>query len=388
MNKVISILSLFYLSVLSLDAQSVYDVFTYKEPPGYAKADGNGYISYTKTNNSKGSYCVLSLYSYVKNSNIPVEVFKKDWKELIATPYSIKNDPVIETMPDISGWKALKASSAFVFNGSTATATLFCFVKEGMAADIVALTNGNEYKTDINVLISGLKLGVNLNPSANNLAVNNQVVNSASGSIAGIWLYYGLDGSTQMSWQEMVFFSDGSSIDLIPRKGLYNYSTKNEKNSYAHIGKYNFSNGKGTNQLTPAYKEILNLIKPGQLKIDSRLYTKSVEINGQKFSGNYTSYANPSDPQLQSLPNGQKPVIHFYQDGKFKDEGLFATFLQSFGEYNDAAGSGTYELKDYSIILKYSDGRTRQEAFYTVFANNIESADRIFIAKGELHKMK
>ncbi|MFN8256547.1 MAG: hypothetical protein U0W24_12700 [Bacteroidales bacterium] len=387
MKKLLSFLAGFCLPVLSLSAQSVYDVFTYKEPAGYTKNETKVYRSYTKTDNSKGTYCVISLYSAAQNDNVPAEAFKKEWKEIVATPYSIKTDPVAETMSENNGWKAFKASSTFNFSGSVCSVSFYSFLKDGKAADIVVLTNGTEYKGDISALLASLKVGTNHNPSVNTTN-NNQPVNSEPGSITGIWLYYGLDYNTQMSWQEMVFFGDGSSIDLIPRNGLFNYSLKNEKNSFAHIGTYSFSNGKGFNQLTPAIKETMTMIKPGELKIESRIYNKSVLINGQKFNGTYTSYADPDDPHLQTLPYGQKPVIHFHADGRFEDEGLFATFLQSYGKYNDAAGNGTYELKNYSVVLKYSDGRTRQEAFYTVFANNLESANIIFISKGKLNKMK
>jgi len=43
------------------------------------------------------------------------------------------------------------------------------------------------------------------------------------------------------------------------------------------------------------------------------------------------------------------------------DDGLFATFLKSGGD--DRPGSGRYELKDFTLILRYDDGRVRQEAF-------------------------
>jgi hypothetical protein len=391
MKKKLALLVAVCVQITNIAAQSTYDVYTYNEPAGYTKAVGNGYISYTKTNNQKGSYCVISLYAAVKNTQPLQAAFNEEWKTLVVNVLAVKNNAAINKVKAINGWEGLSGSTDFDFNGGKGAALLFCYAKDEKVASILIISNSNEYESGISALLEKIKLPATESPAKktpeNPVPIN--VSNTVStNSIEGIWLYYGLDFNTQMSWQEMVFFKDGTSLDIIPRSGLYNYSVNQEQNQFAHIGKYSFKNGKGYNQLTPSYKEVLSMIKPGQLKIDSRLYTKSVVIDGQGIAGSFTSYANPSDPTLQTLPYGQKPVIHFYKDGKFTDEGLFATFLQTYGAKNDEAGSGTYELKDYSILLKYNDGRTRQEAFYTVFADNLESATRIFLGKGQLNKMK
>jgi hypothetical protein len=217
--------------------------------------------------------------------------------------------------------------------------------------------------------------------------------------IAGVWVSYNKPDLIQnLQWNWFVFFNNGKSLQNLPNGGFYNLSkgsyydeTKNTP-EYWPVGSYTFTNGTGKNKKNAevSYQETLKLTKPNQLSINSTSYFKCVNINGQKLNGSFTSYANPNDPQLKTLPYGEKPVITFTNNGKFNDEGFFNTYLFD-GATNPAAakpGNGTYELKDYSIILKYDDGRIRQEAFTIPFSNTANDAIIIFISRAQINKIK
>ncbi len=67
------------------------------------------------------------------------------------------------------------------------------------------------------------------------------------------------------------------------------------------------------------------------------------------------------------------------------DEGLFAVFLTSGGD--DRPGSGRYELRDFTVILRYDDGRVRHEGFTGFMgADPARMDDRIFIRRAPLQK--
>jgi hypothetical protein len=228
----------------------------------------------------------------------------------------------------------------------------------------------------------------------------NNSFNLLNGSgITGVWVSYNKPDLTKnLQWNWFVFFNNGKSLQNLPNGGFFNlpngsyYDVAKNTPEYWPVGNYTFTNGSGKNKKNEdvSYQETLSLIKPNQLNINSSGYFKCININGQKLNGSFTSYANPNDPQLKTLPNGEKPVMTFTKDGKFKDEGLFNTYLFD-GGINPAAakaGEGTYELKDYSIILKYNDGRVRQEAFTIPFSNNTNDATIIFISRAQINKMK
>jgi hypothetical protein len=80
------------------------------------------------------------------------------------------------------------------------------------------------------------------------------------------------------------------------------------------------------------------------------------DVDYVKFSGTY----------VMDEWNGKIPAITFTPDGKFTDKGAIRVLYH---EYVDclnpalAPGSGTYELKNHSMIFQYSDGRKIKIAF-------------------------
>jgi hypothetical protein len=231
------------------------------------------------------------------------------------------------------------------------------------------------------------------NKNNNNVSVSNvTAANEAGSGITGVWINYENinRGFANLSWNWKIFFANGKSIQAIPSEGLYNYTVNVEKN--LKVGTYQFANGSGTNYKYPEQKspDKMKLVKPNQLEIDGVVYLKCKAVNGQKLNGSFTSFANPHDTDLENQPIGEKHRITFTNDGKFIDEGIHTFFLQCYcgkDKAYDAAGSGTYELKDFSIILTYNDGRVKQEAFSIPFGNTTTDATIIFLRRGQLNKI-
>jgi hypothetical protein len=109
-------------------------------------------------------------------------------------------------------------------------------------------------------------------------------------------------------------------------------------------------------------------------------------VNNYKLSRSYTSYSDPSELATYFGPGKDRPVIQFKPDGKFIDEGLFA--IHDSLVYWDPAltkpGKGTYELKDYTLILNYDDSRKKVQSSFTFkYGPDIKDAsDSIIIFSG------
>jgi hypothetical protein len=408
-TKFISCIS-FCLSVLVAKSQTTYDVFTYTEPKGYKKETKTGFTSYTKSDAKTGTYCIISLYAQSPSSGDLAKDFDNDWKELVATSLGVTAAPEKDNGDEITGWKTYSGGANFDFGGGTSMALLTTAKKDNANVAILIVTNSQSFlTTDVDAFFAKLKLGkpkvqvTNTNQNANTSqpAVTNtsSTFNLLNGSgIAGVWVIYSKPGITQnLQWNWFVFFNNGKSLQNMPSGGFYNlpkgsyYNVSRNTPEYWPVGTYSFANGIGKNKKRDevSYQETLQLIKPNQLSINGTNYFKCVNVNGLKLNGSFTSYANPNDPQLNTLPYGEKPKITFYTDGKFKDEGLFNTYLFDGATNPNAAkpGNGTYELRDYSIILKYDDGRVRQEAFTIPFSNNPIDATIIFISRSQINKI-
>jgi hypothetical protein len=215
--------------------------------------------------------------------------------------------------------------------------------------------------------------------------------------IEGLWLGSNWDSGSQ-SWRYVTFYEDGTFRFTLPRDGLSGFDKAQDKrnNQGRNIwGTYTFNGNKGTWKYDAANAQStadITLEPDGGLNLGtaySKFY-RCYSVDGYRFDGAYTSYGNPSDPFLREP--GTKPVIRFNSDGTFVDDGLFSmvSYLSiDESERQLAPGNGTYELKNYTLILRYSDNRTRQTSFtFSIGPNSKDASGYVLICDGfQLWKM-
>jgi hypothetical protein len=161
-----------------------------------------------------------------------------------------------------------------------------------------------------------------------------------------------------------IFLSNGQAYfgPKFPSEGLYGLDTRIPPELHQRDwGTYTFSNGRGV--LKMLYADIPLRMEGDKLIItpnqtDHRFF-KVNPVDGATFNGTY----------VLSEVNGKIPSITFTSDGRFTDNGAIKVLYH---EYIDClnpalvAGSGTYEVKDYSVLFTYSDGRKIKIAFLGV----------------------
>jgi hypothetical protein len=194
--------------------------------------------------------------------------------------------------------------------------------------------------------------------------------------ITGLWQGIGLsvgmvkpgaDLGAELKGKQAIFFSNGQAYfgSRFPVEGLDELNTwiRPELNR-RDWGAYTFSNGKGVLKLPygdiPLRMENNNLVITANQTDHS--FIKMNSVDGARFDGMYAF----SSKNFLGEETGKTPVISFTADGKFTDDGAISIMYH---EYNDCLnvakdpGSGTYEVKNYSIIFNYTDGRKIKIAF-------------------------
>ena len=158
-----------------------------------------------------------------------------------------------------------------------------------------------------------------------------------------------------------IFLSNGQAYfgPKFPTDGLNGLDSRIPPELYRRDwGTYTFSNGRGV--LKMPYADIPMRMEGNTFIItanqtDHKFY-QLPSVDGARFNGTY----------VMSEAFGKIPVITFTADGRFTDNGAIRILYH---EYNDCInpgltpGSGTYEVKDYSIIFNYTDGRKIKIAF-------------------------
>ena len=171
----------------------------------------------------------------------------------------------------------------------------------------------------------------------------------------------------ELKGTDAIFFSNGQAYfgTKFPIEGLDELNTWIEAElTRRNWGTYTFSNGKGV--LKMPYGDIPLRMEKGNLII-KKTNTENAFINipavdGAKFNGTYAF----SSKDFTGQETGKTPTISFTADGKFTDNGAVSIIYH---EYVDCLnptkvpGSGTYEVKNHSVIFNYTDGRKIKIAF-------------------------
>ncbi|MFT3695845.1 MAG: hypothetical protein QM831_22105 [Kofleriaceae bacterium] len=92
-----------------------------------------------------------------------------------------------------------------------------------------------------------------------------------------------------------------------------------------------------------------------ELQIGKTKLRRASDVTGATLEGNYTYLSDPEDPLLAGP--GCQQLVTFSAAGKFVNRGGFARTCPAAESDPGRPGSGTYEIRDFSLILHYDDGR-------------------------------
>jgi len=216
-------------------------------------------------------------------------------------------------------------------------------------------------------------------------------------SLAGVWMglqsIWTTTGVYTPQIRFMILFEDGTFYYTMPLEGLNDFDrvkSRNDKDEKEYWGTYTFNGASGTWKRAAYDPRALKLDQDGKLVIGSDTFYRCAPVDGLRLNGAWTTYADPKDPALSR--GGEQPIIRFAPDGKFRDEGLFVegftSLLYGEDERSLAPGKGTYEIKNFTLTLKYDDGRLRKAAFSLYIKTEKQpSPETIFIYRRHLQRM-
>lgn len=206
-------------------------------------------------------------------------------------------------------------------------------------------------------------------PAADPPAPPAAAASRSTGGIAGVW--YGMEfrdgysysGITDTMYANknfhiafVVLLPDGHLIKNAPEDGLVGLDFA----AYAAsplgylTGTYAFAGDAGE-ATTASGKQPMTLVD-GELHLGKLKLKRVPDITGTKLDGTYTAFTNTADPYLDGP--GCKQMITFHPDGTFDDRGAFVMACPPAPNEAKPPGTGTYAIRDYTLILTYADGHT------------------------------
>lgn len=140
--KYVMILSLLIISI-NIDAQSTFDIFSYKAPTGFTLKEKNGYLFYEKSEGK--NYCQLLLYPAVAGQADVEKDFAKNWNFFARNPDQKVGDPETKELDSLSGWQMIMGAARGTFNKQMFAVTLSTFTKDSITYYIAAVFTDQKY---------------------------------------------------------------------------------------------------------------------------------------------------------------------------------------------------------------------------------------------------
>lgn len=215
-----------------------------------------------------------------------------------------------------------------------------------------------EYKTAIENLLFSIQFTDGQEPLL-------QPGTTDGGGIRGVWQGISMQTSASSGLRynvySPIFLSNGQAYfgSKFYSEGLDGLDTRIPPELYRRDwGTYTFSNGRGILKMPygniPLRMEGKTLIITAN-QTDHKFF-QLPSVDGARFNGTYT----------MTEAYGKIPVISFTAEGRFIDNGALRVLSHEYNECINPAllpGSGTYDVKDYTITFKYTDGRKIKIAF-------------------------
>ena len=179
----------------------IFDIVTYTPPKDWKKDAKPGVVNYTHVNTAAGTFCVLTIYASTASMGDAQKDFKKEWNELVVTPYKAGANPQTETQTTADGWKAVTGAAPIKLDGNEVYILLTVLSGFEKTVSIRCSMNDQSYSTQIDALFETMELD-----KTKTTAVNNNIKPAQTNGAAakfGLMNYIAPAG-----WSEEIF-SDG-----------------------------------------------------------------------------------------------------------------------------------------------------------------------------------
>ncbi len=392
------LLSLLFCTGLIAQTQK-FDISSFSIPKDWKKEVKTNVVTYTKTQGN--GFCIIAVYSSRETGKDIDKEFLNDWDELVAKPYDVSTKPVL-SKEQKQGWTVFSGSvTVNSASAGTFAAMLYAHSGFGKMADAVILYNYDSFRKDLEVFLTSFKADKSKTAVVAKTAKPAEKItgsnNLTGGGLTGLWMGFVPGGFTwgnttydyvnnrfnygmkydmnRLETKFKVFFNNGTYSDNLPYYGLYEFD-KN-KNDKDESGYFKLNNGLITAKLYHYSNELLYTYKSGSLKLaDKFAFVRCKPVDGLKLNGAYIS-ADPTSFLYYKSLRVPDPYIVFTTNGEFAD-------VNFIGDYSSdtalRAGSGTYEIKDFTLILHYTDGRTIQRSFNANLDEDPAKSKKYFIA--------
>jgi hypothetical protein len=150
------------LTILTLNifaqAPENFDIASFTALKTWKKETKTNVVTYTKTNNNTGGYCIIAVYKSIASLGTIDKDYNSEWKELVTDRFMVNGNPETATEKKSDGWQVKAGSSLIKTDNGDAVAILSVFSDGAVSMSVLTLLNKEEYLADADNFIASVKL--------------------------------------------------------------------------------------------------------------------------------------------------------------------------------------------------------------------------------------
>lgn len=365
--KNVLILAAYLLLLTSCTAQQQrFDILTYTAPKGWTSDKKDETITFTKDGGAKG-FCIITFYKSMDAGTDSKQNFDLSWESLVKNKISV-HTPAMQPVVTENGWETQVGSSAFEREGISGTCILMSSTQSGKLTNALILLNGTEYINEMQHFLETVSMDKPMQSQAAGTApaASTATVSATSNTISTpkheVWMSYQYNMmKKRFAASFLLKFANGDCLDYVPEQGVLGFSKATDNKTDRHWGVVNDLGSEIHIDYT-GYMRKLGKISASKMSYPpgskSSFYFKCVPVDGLTLDGEWSSGGSYGDPNWYRNPNFKDGTIRFYKDGRFENKGGFYSVKEgASGVIYKDKGDGTYFIKDFTLVLSYSDGQ-------------------------------
>jgi hypothetical protein len=397
---------------LGAQARTV-DGASFTPPAGWDLGGTPNQLMITRIDKAQGTFCQIVVYQSQPSKGNPSEDFSSEWNEVVARNFTPASEPQVRTGRTPGGYTLLEGASPVEKDGQQYFVHLMVFQVGGRVQSTLVLSSNAEVFKSYGPQVDAFRASfrstyaqaapavstlppASAAPAASTAPAPRDPGTISGKGITGVWMgFTTVIGKFTPEVRWMTFYDDGQVLLDIPREGLDGFdraASRQNEHEVPYWSRFTWDGRKGA-ITTPGVTSprVLKAVDKGRITAGADTYSRCPPVDGLRLAGSWTTYS-PDDPDLDRLAGKERPLITLTKDGRFVDEGIFATFLHTtYGadQSVDAPGAGTYTVKAYTLTLSYSDGRTHRVALTGFLdADPVQRSDIIYLERGRFNRRR
>lgn len=183
-KKILLLAILFSLAENLFSQQQTFDITTYTLPKGWKKQPAESAIQFTKEDETKGIYCLMTLYKAVPGTSGSKENFDLAWSSLVKEMVTVSTPPEMQPSATENGWETQSGYAAFESDGNKGVVVLVTSSGFEKMVNLIILTNTDVYEKEMSSFLESISLK---KPAVTTEQIKTSVATEDKNTILGTW---------------------------------------------------------------------------------------------------------------------------------------------------------------------------------------------------------